>query len=151
MVQIYNPAMLRPNLWGVMAGLGTAVAFAFYILASRDALRSMGSWTLLAYAYLSASLAWLPVVPPWRFVAQGYPGGVWGAFLALATVGTVLPFGLFIGGLKHLPATQASIVSTLEPVVAATAAYLILGETLAPLQLVGGGLVLAGVVLVQRA
>ncbi len=150
-VQIYNPAVLRPNLLGVTAGIGTAFAFAFYILASRAALRSMGSWTLLAYAYLAASLAWLPVVPPWRFVTYGYDGEVWGAFLAVATVGTVLPFGLFISGLKHLPATQASIVSTLEPVVAATAAYLILGETLAPLQLVGGGLVLAGVVLVQRA
>ncbi len=148
-VRIYSPAVLRLNLLGVMAGIGTAFTFAFYILASRVALKRMGPWALVAYGYLVASLAWVPVVPPWRLLMQGYDVGIWGAFLAVATVGTVLPFGLFIGGLRHLPATQASIASTLEPVVAATAAYLILGETLAPLQLLGGGMVLAGVVLVQ--
>ena len=60
-----------------------------------------------------------------------------------------MPFSLFISGLKYLPPTQASIVSMLEPVVAAAAAYLILGETLLPLQVLGGGLVLAGVVMVE--
>jgi drug/metabolite transporter (DMT)-like permease len=39
----------------------------------------------------------------------------------------------------------------LEPVVAALAAYAILGEILLPLQIVGGGLVLAGVLLVETA
>jgi drug/metabolite transporter (DMT)-like permease len=38
----------------------------------------------------------------------------------------------------------------LEPVVAAVAAYLILGEALLPLQVLGGMLVLAGVALVER-
>ena len=37
----------------------------------------------------------------------------------------------------------------LEPVVATVAAYLILGEALLPLQVVGGGLVLVGVILVE--
>jgi drug/metabolite transporter (DMT)-like permease len=148
-VRVYDPAVLRLNLVGVLAGLGTAVAFAFYILTSRAALRSMGPWTLVAYGYLCASLVWLPIVPPWRIVAQGYDLAVWGGFLAIATVGTVIPFGLFISGLVCLPPTQASILSMLEPVVAATAAYLILGETLLPLQMLGGGLVLAGVLLVE--
>jgi drug/metabolite transporter (DMT)-like permease len=148
-VRVYDPAVLRLNLVGVLAGLGTAVAFAFYILTSRAALRSMGPWTLVAYGYLCASLVWLPIVPPWRIVTQGYDLGTWGAFLAIATVGTVVPFGLFISGLACLLPTQASILSMLEPVVAATAAYLILGETLLPLQMLGGGLVLAGVLLVE--
>ena len=148
-VRVYDPALLRLNLLGVLAGLGTALAFAFYILTSRAALRSMGPLTLVAYGYLAASLVWLPIVPPWRIVAQGYDLGTWGAFLAIATVGTVVPFSLFISSLKYLPPTQASIVSMLEPVVAATAAYVILGETLLPLQMLGGGLVLAGVVMVE--
>ena len=148
-VRVYDPAVLRLNLLGVLAGLGTALAFAFYILTSRAALRSMGPLTLVAYGYLAASLVWLPIVPPWRIVAQGYDLGTWGAFLAIATVGTVVPFSLFISGLRYLPPTQASIVSMLEPVVATTTAYLILGETLLPLQVLGGGLVLAGVVMVE--
>jgi drug/metabolite transporter (DMT)-like permease len=148
-VRIYDPAILRLNLLGVLAGLGTALAFAFYILTSRAALRSMGPVTLVAYGYLAASLVWLPIVPPWRIVAQGYDLGTWGAFLAIATVGTVVPFTLFIGGLKYLPPTQAGILAMLEPVVAAGAAYLVLGEVLLPLQLLGGLLVLAGVLLVE--
>jgi drug/metabolite transporter (DMT)-like permease len=148
-VRAYDPEMLRPNLLGVMAGLGTACTFAFYILASRAALRSLDAWTLLAYGYFSASLFWSAVIPPWKILGYGFSLGVWITFLAIATVGTVLPFGLFIGGLKFLLPTQAGIVGMLEPVVAATAAFVVLGETLVPLQILGGGLVLAGVVMVQ--
>ena len=148
-VRAYDYEVLRPNILGVAAGLGTACTFAFYILASRAALRRLDAWTLLTYGYLSASLGWLVVVPPWKILALGFDSGIWGAFLAIATIGTVVPFGLFISGLRFLPPTQAGIVSMLEPVVAAAAAYVILGETLLPLQILGGGLVLAGVVMVQ--
>jgi drug/metabolite transporter (DMT)-like permease len=150
-VRAYDLEVFRLNLVGVAAGLGGAGAFAFYILASRAALRTLDPWTLLTYAYLSASLAWVVVIPPWQVIAHGFDLRTWGAFLAVATVGTVVPFGLFISGLRFLPPTQASIVGTLEPVIAAVAAYLILGETLLPLQILGGGLVLAGVVMVQTA
>jgi drug/metabolite transporter (DMT)-like permease len=91
------------------------------------------------------------VVPPWRLLAHGFSLGLWGVFLAVASIGTVVPFGLFISGLRFLPPTQASIVSMLEPVVAAVAAYLILGETLNSIQILGGVLVLTGVVVVQTA
>ena len=148
-VRVYDPAAVRLNFLGVLAGLGTAFAFAFYILTSRAALRFMRPWTLVAYGYLAASVVWFPVVPPWRIVAAGFPLQTWGAFLAIATFGTVVPFGLFINGLKHLPPTQASILAMLEPVVATIAAYLILGEALLPLQALGGVLVLAGVILVE--
>jgi drug/metabolite transporter (DMT)-like permease len=148
-VRAYDPAVLRPNLLGVAAGLGTAVSFTFYILTSRAALKTMKAWTLLAYAYLFASLAWAVVIPPWKILGRGVPAETWLAFAVIATIGTVIPFGLFISGLRYLPPTQASIISMLEPVVATIAAYLILGETLLPLQIVGGGLVLAGVVMAE--
>jgi drug/metabolite transporter (DMT)-like permease len=148
-VRITDPTIFRVNLPGVLAGLGAAAAFAVYILTSRAALRSMRPWTLVTYGYLVASVAWLPIVPPWGVLQEGFPLETWGVFLAIATVGTVLPFGLFISGLAHLPPAQASILAMLEPVVAAVAAFLILGESLLPLQLVGGGLVLAGVALVK--
>ena len=149
-VRVYDPAAVRLNFLGVLAGVGTAFAFAFYILTSRAALRFMRPWTLVAYGYLAASLVWLPLVPPWRIIAAGFPLQTWGAFLAIATFGTVVPFGLFISGLRYLPPAQAGILAMLEPVVAALAAYLILGETLLPLQALGGALVLAGVALVER-
>ncbi|MGH7424537.1 MAG: EamA family transporter, partial [Candidatus Methylomirabilales bacterium] len=64
--------------------------------------------------------------------------------------GTVLPFALYTFGLTYLPATQVSIISTIEPVVAAGAGFALLGEALDWPQLFGGALVVTGVVLVQR-
>jgi drug/metabolite transporter (DMT)-like permease len=148
-VGVYDPAVLRPNLLGIATGLGTACAFAYYILASRAALRRMDSWTLLAYAYLAGSLIWAAILPPWALPARVPDPSVWWAFIAVATLGTVIPFGLFIRALTVLPATQASIAGLLEPVVASTAAYLILGEALLPLQVLGGILVLVSVILTQ--
>jgi drug/metabolite transporter (DMT)-like permease len=150
-LRAYDLEALRLSLPGVLAGLGTAVAFAFYILASRAALARMSAGALLTYAYLSAAVAWSAAAPPWQFVAREYPAAVWGAFLAIGLLGTVIPFGLFIGGLRYLPAAQASIVSTLEPVVAAAVAFLVLGESLGPVQILGGVLVLAGVMVVETA
>jgi drug/metabolite transporter (DMT)-like permease len=148
-VRAYDFEVLRPNLLGVAAGLGGAGAFAFYILASRVALRTLDAWTLLTYAYLSAGLAWSLMVPPWRLLTHGFSLGTWGVFLAIATIGTVVPFGLFISGLRFLPPTQAGIISMLEIVVAAVVAFFLLGETLNPIQILGGVLVLTGVVMVQ--
>jgi len=148
-VRVYDPSVLQPNLLGVLAGIGTAFAFAFYILTSRIALRTMGAWTLLAFAYTAASLVWAIILPPWRLFTPAFSLQTWGAFLAIATLGTVVPFGLFISGLKYLPPTQASIISMLEPVVAAVAAYVLVGEILLPIQLLGGVLVLGGVTLVE--
>ena len=148
-VRAYDYEVLRPNLLGVTAGVGTAFTFAFYMLVSRATLRTLDAWTLLAYAFFSASLFWSVVIPPWKILGQGFSLEIWAAFLGIAILGTVVPFGLFIGGLKFLPPTQAGIVSMLEPVVAAMAAYMFLGETLLPLQILGGGLVLVGVVMVQ--
>ena len=148
-IRVYDPAVLRPNLLGIAAGLGTACAFAYYILASRAALRRMNSWTLLAYAYFAGSLVWAAILPPWALPARVPEPTVWWAFLAVASLGTVVPFGLFIRALTVLPATQASIAGLLEPVVASAVAFLVLGEALLPLQILGGALVLVSVVLTQ--
>jgi drug/metabolite transporter (DMT)-like permease len=64
-------------------------------------------------------------------------------------VGTVIPFGLFLQGMKYIRATRASITSTLEPVVAGVVSYLLLGENLFSLQIIGGTTVIAAIILLQ--
>jgi drug/metabolite transporter (DMT)-like permease len=150
-IRIDDPEVLRLNVLGVLAGLGTAFAFAFYILAGRAALTRFRPWTLLANSYLVSSLAWLLIIPPWHIAYQGYDGAAWFAFTVIATLGTALPFGLFISGLRLLPATQASILSMIEPLVAVVMAYLVLGESLLPVQVLGGILVLTAVFLTEGA
>jgi drug/metabolite transporter (DMT)-like permease len=68
--------------------------------------------------------------------------GVFGA--GLATV-------CFIGGIRLIGAPRATILSTLEPVVAVTLAAILFGTVPTPLQLVGGALIIvAGIVLQLR-
>jgi len=72
-------------------------------------------------------------------------------FAWLVVMGTIVPFSLMIGSLRHLPATTVGIVATFEPVAAAAIAWAWLGESLDTSQLVGGGIVLAGIVLAETS
>ncbi len=146
----YDPGLLRLNLPGLISGLLSACAFAGYTLLTKRAVAQIPSWTLLVYAYAFATLFWWMVTPPWLLLSHGYSLRMWGFFFLIASAGTVLPFALFTFGLTYLPATQVSILSTMEPVVAAGAGLFLLGEVLDWPQLFGGALVVAGVVLVQQ-
>ena len=67
----------------------------------------------------------------------------------LAVVSTVAAIGLFFAGLRLVGPTAASILSTLEPVVAVALAFAVFGESLGPAQLAGGALVLLAVLVVR--
>jgi drug/metabolite transporter (DMT)-like permease len=69
----------------------------------------------------------------------------------IIVVGTMITFSLLTGALRHISATRASIVATLEPVVATVVAWLWLGESFGAAQLLGGAVVLAGILLAQTA
>lgn len=145
----YNPRTLRLNLRGLGFGLTTAGAFAAYTVTSQRVLRRYDAWTVLLYGFGIAALTWWVALPPWSFVRAGYSAWLWVAFMAVAVGGTVLPHALFLGGLTRLSATHATILSTMEPVIAAAVAYLVLGETMAPPQYAGGLLILMAVIFVQ--
>ena len=72
---------------------------------------------------------------------------MWAAIIA--SVSTVLPIVLFMAGLARVGPSTASIASTIEPPFTVALAWIVFGETLGPLQLVGGALVLSAVVLLQ--
>jgi len=71
------------------------------------------------------------------------------AVIAVAFVSTVVPFGAFLKALHLIEATQASVTSTVEPVIAGIAAWFIFNEHLSVLQVAGGVLVIAAVLLSQ--
>ena len=62
---------------------------------------------------------------------------------------TVVAVSAFFAGLRRVGPSEAAILSTFEPVVTVVLAFFVLGERLTPLQLAGGALVLAAVVLLQ--
>lgn len=84
-----------------------------------------------------------PVLP------AAIPGEAWPGILAVALVSGYVPVQAFYAGAQRVGAAQASLISTVEPVWTIAMAGLVLGERLAPVQLAGGALVLAGVLLAQ--
>ena len=136
---------IPPHAW--LVGFGAALTFAFYILYSKRGLARYAPETVLFYTFLIAALFWSCITPPARILAAGYDGGLWAMFLALGVFSTLVPFACFYAGLRRLPATQAGIVATLEPVVAVLSSACFLGEGLRSIQWLGAALVLGAALL----
>jgi drug/metabolite transporter (DMT)-like permease len=79
------------------------------------------------------------------------PAGAWPFLAAIGFAGTFLAIQTFYAGSRRIGAAQAALVSTVEPLIIVTLAWLALRETLAPIQLVGAGLIIVGVLIAQTA
>jgi drug/metabolite transporter (DMT)-like permease len=144
-VRVYQPGALRVSAVGVGASVLSALAFAFYSLWGTRAAPGLSPWTVMVYSFTAAAVFWLPVAPPWTIPLAPHPPAVWAGLAVVVVFGTLLPFSLYLVGLRHISAAHASVTSTLEPAVAAAVAYGVLGERLEPLQIAGGALILAGI------
>jgi drug/metabolite transporter (DMT)-like permease len=71
----------------------------------------------------------------------------WLILLYLGTIQIGLSFLLFTNAIKHVPALEANLISTLEPVLNPIWVFLFLGEAPGQFALIGGLIVLAGVAL----
>lgn len=146
-VELYRPQNLVGNALGIGSGLVAAGAYGIYSLGAKPLLRRYHAVTVLTYALLSAALALLTV----KLLTTPGDWPPLGGMLAIGAYGgivvTIAPYGLYTLALRRLPASEASIVATLEPAVAVVLAGALLGERLAPLQLLGALGILGGVVL----
>ncbi len=73
----------------------------------------------------------------------------WTILFLFAAGPTVLGFGLYNVSLSYLPSSVANLIVTLEPAFTAVIAYVLLGERLTEVQILGSLLILAGVVLLR--
>ena len=97
-----------------------------------------------ALAYWTWCLATIhPVFP------ADIPAAAWPGILGVAVVAGFLAVQGFYAGAQRVGAAQASLISTVEPLWTIVAAGVLLGERLEPVQWLGGGLILAGVLLSQ--
>jgi drug/metabolite transporter (DMT)-like permease len=136
---------------GVALGLGAAVVYSGYILVSEGVAARTRPHLLSALVCTGAAI---PLVTGSALLGDLHLGAVtpagWGWLASIALVSTVVAISLFLAGLPRVGPTTAAILSTVEPLVAVVLAFLVFGETLSGLQLVGGSLVL-GAVLVLHA
>ncbi|MEA2000546.1 MAG: DMT family transporter [Actinomycetota bacterium] len=89
------------------------------------------------------------------FVFEGMPGVIsawgWTLIAYLTVIGSIIPFLLFFWLLQQVSSTKASLVGYVVPLVALVSGMVLLDEKLQVGLVVGGGLILAGVVLTDRA
>lgn len=135
--------------WGVVIGLFSATCFATYTLLAERVIVAVGPLQALLRGFGIASVLWL-VFQAFR----GWPAALFapaniGLVLFVGLVGTCLPFLLYIWGIQRVQAERAAIAATLEPVISAVVAWVILDQVLTALQIAGGAVILAAVIALQ--
>jgi drug/metabolite transporter (DMT)-like permease len=120
------------------------------MVASEKAGRRHPPARTLTYGFGFATLFWLLARPPHTFPYEQFDNLENVALgLGVALVGTLIPFVLMVTALRHIPASRAAIIATLEPVLAAIIAWPVHDQSLALVQILGGIVVVAAVIWVQ--
>jgi drug/metabolite transporter (DMT)-like permease len=153
-----EPGAWQANMTGILTGTLSGLWYAGYSLMGRSASqRGLNPWTTLMYTFAFAACFLLVLnLSPGRFLpgAAVRPADLlwlgkatWGWFVLflLAAGPTVAGFGLYNVSLGYLPSSVANLILTLEPAFTTVIAYLVLGERLNGIQIVGSLLILGGV------
>ncbi len=146
----YDPAALSLNIIGLVFGLGAGLTYALYTVFSKAALARHSLWTALVYALFFGMLLLAPIQTPAAFAPLVQQPTAWIFLLGLALGPTLGSLSLYTAGLRLVPASNASIIANIEPVVASVLAFLVLGERLELLQVLGGVMVIGGAVVLSR-
>lgn len=139
------------GLLGDALGVVTAIFYAGYILAVKG-LRDRGEATLHLMAATSTITALFLLPVALASGEQMLPASAFGWWMlaGLALVSHAAGQGLIAYALASLPAAFSSVSLLFQPVMAAFFAWALLSESLVPLQVLGGLVVLAGIYLARR-
>lgn len=147
MVQIDPAKMQTLPALGLASAVLSMVTYAFYVLISHRLGERHSSWTMILYGYGIASLFWCLYQNIPLTIDAITKAHQWREAVLFSLFSTLIPFSLFLLGLRRVTATGGAIASTSESVTASLFAFIFLGETLSWYQIVGGGLILTAVLI----
>lgn len=148
---------------GIIAGLACAIALASYWILGEAGQEERDGLSLTFWGFVFASILWLFIVPPWTFpwdvlAGPSAPFGdsgitvpIWTIAIWNVVMGTIAPFLLVLASLRRLGAQRAGIAGTSEPLFAAILAAVLIGETILPVEALGGLMVIAGILVAESA
>lgn len=135
---------------GVLFALGAAASWAFYILASARVGREFPRLDGLALAMTVGAL----IALPFGILSAGSAllrPDLLALGAAVAVLSSTIPYALELIALRRLPASAFAILMSLAPATAALAGWLLLGQELSWLEIVGIALVIAASIGAVRA
>jgi drug/metabolite transporter (DMT)-like permease len=139
--------LLTPG--GLLLGVAGGFFYALYSIFGRYALAHYDSMTVTVWTFLFAGPASLALLRPAELAAVFAVPRNWLLAAGLVVFSTVLPYLFYTGGLAKVEAGKASIMASLEPVVAALMGAMLFSEPMGIQTLLGIVCVLAGVVILR--
>lgn len=133
----------------LLLGLAAGFGYALYTLFSKVSTVRYGAGASLFFSFFFAMIALAIVAPPLGIFLRSREHML--LLIALGIVPTILPYALYLRALRMLRASTAAMLASIEPVVAALLAAVLLGERLDALQTIGMALVVAAAVIVARS
>ena len=151
MVLIVSPKLGHGSaaFLGDAFGLCTAVFFAAYILSVAHLRGRYGTGVVMFNSTVVFTVLLLPLALSQKFLPNTAAG--WAVVVGYAVAAHAFGQGLVAYALAHLRPTFSSLGLLVETLGAAVSAWVVLGERLAPVQMVGGLLIVGGIALARSA
>lgn len=134
---------------GILVGLASAFGYALYSIFSTYALKKYHSITITFYTFVLAALGTLPLshVSELAPLLQNPSVLLYGAGLGI--LACMFPYLLYTRGLTGVVASHASVMATVEPVVATIIGVTVFGDAMTVSKCSGIILILAGIVILN--
>jgi drug/metabolite transporter (DMT)-like permease len=167
------PEGAAPPLWGLVLTVASPVFYAIWIVAAarlggerRDRPVALASppadseaavneatdpapATAVMTSATAVSYLVLMLLAHHSISPASVPSSAWPGIIGVGVIATAFAVQAFYAGARRVGAARASLISTVEPIYTVVLAALLLGESLAPVQLLGGALILGGVLLAE--
>ncbi|GAA0613662.1 EamA family transporter [Virgibacillus siamensis] len=137
------------HLGSLLFGIGSGFGYALYSIFSKFALTKYTSLSITAFTFVVAAVALIPFFPyQEKFHLLLKPDVMFYAF-GLGFLPTAIAYIIYTFGLQRTEASKASILTTVEPVVAAIIGIVIFHEPFSFIQMAGMLCIIGAVILIQ--
>jgi drug/metabolite transporter, DME family len=135
------------HVLGVVLGLASGATYAVFTVLGKRIRERYDTVTTFVFAYGIGALVLGVVAPPWRPLLL-YPDAL-AVLLLMAAGPTLLAVLLFYAGIRFIDASTASMLATVEPVIAALLALAWLGEGISGAVVAGTALIITAALLLR--
>jgi len=138
------------QLPGILLALSAAAIYSVYIIVGSGVMKKVSAIQSSTIIFASAGLVY-GALTVFNGAHPPQSGRSWAVIGGMILIATIIPVVTFLAGLKRIGPTNASMLSTLEPIVTVFLAAMLFSEGLKPVILTGGVLIILSVILLARS